>query len=332
MSSIEAKNNTKESKSNNESSKITKFKEKASKHKKIIIIGFLIFLLASPFIHGVVTGGLKAFQTQKAPQGELIFYVMHENDIKDAKLKKWIDSNHKTKGIHVYNQNKSSDEKYILLATGEQPLQDINIIMESVVGYEDKILINGRVEPPKSDIVKEKSYPYELIRIETKNDPRAVRLGTMNLYDVFRGIKEPIEISLDNAIVREIKGDTIKISTFKNKDNQLMYTLTEDALKELKTQNIEVGELVSVNLNADLSKGYPKVENIRKTTRAIEKIKITDISEKNKTTTVSINKIPFIFGYKGKAQEKINMIDWQGETLVKIEKKGDMIYITDIIG
>lgn len=299
---------------------------------KKILIGLIVLVLISPVIYGFTTGVIRIIQIRKAPQGELIFYVMHDKDIQDPKLKKWVEENHKTKGIHVFRKNRASDEKYVLLSTGEQTIQDIKIIMESVVGYKDKILINGRVTPPKSNIVKKKSYPHQLIRIETKNDPRTVQLGTMNLYDVFRGIQEPIRISLDNAIVKEVNGDTIKLATFKQRVNHPLYILTEKALKEFKDQNIVAGDLVGININNDLSKGYPRIENIRKTTRVIEKVTITKVSEGDKVVTVEINKIPFMFKYRGEIQDKINKVIWNKTYLVKLEKVGDVIYIIDIIG
>ncbi len=299
---------------------------------KKILLGLIVLILLSPVVYGFIHGAIRSVQTRQSPQGELLFYVMDEKDIKDTNIKEWLEKNYKNKGVYVYKGNKASDEKYILLATGEQPIQGINIIMESVVGYKDKILVNGRAVPPKSDIVKKSAYPYEVIRVETKNDPREVVLGTMNLYDVFRGIQKPIRISLDNAIVKEINGDTVKLATFRKKDNQLLYTLSENALKQMNELGIVAGDLVSVNLNTDLSKGYPKIENIRKTTRVIEKIKISRISEETKTITVEVNKIPFTFGYRGELENKITKVTENNVYLVKLEKVGDMIYITDLWG
>lgn len=320
---------------NTEPRKATRETEESSKRlfkNKKILMGFFVLILISPLIYGFVTGKMQAIQARKAPQGELIFYVMYENDIKDAKLKEWITEKHKIKGIHSYKENKASGERYILLATGEQPMKDIDIIMESVVGYKDKILVNGRVAPPKSDIVKEKSYPYQLIRIESENDPRAVQLGTMNLYDVSRGMSAPVRMSLDNAIVKEVNRNTVKLATFKKEENQLLYTMTKKALRQFKEQGIVLGDLVSVTLNTDVSKGYPKVEDIRKTTRAVEKIKITKVSKENKTLTVAINKNPFVFSFREEMQDKVAKAKLYTVYLARLEKVGDVIYITDIIG
>lgn len=310
-------------------SKIKKLIKKVG--KKNLLLALIGLIIISPIVISFLNGFVTSTQIRKTQQGELIFYVMHETDIIDPKLKTWIEENHKIKGIHVYKNNKSKDEKYVLLAAGEQPIDGIEIIMESVVGYEDKILINGQVRPPIADIEKSPSYPYSLLKIVSNRDSREVQLGTMNLYDVFRGVEVQNRISLDNAIVTEINDETIKIITFKQGVSQPVYTFTEEALIEFRKQSITEGDLVSVSLSNDTSDGYPKVKSIRETTKAIEKVKIIGVSEDNQLVTVEVNNFSFTFKYRSEIKDTISKLQLDSVYLVKLDKVGEIVYVTDII-
>lgn len=334
MDATDTINSTKESKNIKKKKIAGKIRQSISKNKKLYI-GAAIAILLLPLVYGFISGIIEGIQIRKAHQGEMIFYVVAKSDIKDKKLLEWIDQNYKEKGIHVYHKRRIfswDKDKYILLATGEQQLKDIEIKPESVVGYKDKIVVNGRVEPPKTNIERGTTYPHLLLRIDGKNDPREVHLGTMNLYDVFRGVPEPIRITLDTAIIKEINGSTIKLATFRKQNNYPAYTISDKAQNDIKEQGIETGDLVSVKVSNDLKEGYPQVENIRKMKGVVEKINVSKILEDEKLVNVHVNQIPFTFRYAGEIEDKIRKIKLNSPYLARLEKVGDVIYIKDIIG
>jgi hypothetical protein len=293
----------------------------------VLALSFILFSFFSAVI--------KQIQLQTATQGQMLFWVIDERDISDTKVIAWIEENQKEQGIHVYDtKDKKTSEKlkYILLATGKQTIEGIAIKMESVEGLRDKIIINGRVEPPSLSEGEKEAYPYIIVMIQG-NDPREIVLGTMNLFDINRGIaNQSTNITMDTAIVTEIGENTIKIATFKNESSSPIYSLSSKAINEINATRIKAGDLVAVNINNDTSEGYPTLIDIRKTTIAYEKVFIKSIDSQAKLINVEISKTPMSINYLDTIQDKVNKTSENKEHLVKIEKVGEGVYITDLIG
>jgi len=134
------------------------------KYKKTIITAVAI-LIALPVLYGFISGAILKAQLKNAPQGELLFYTIRTKDIEDTKLKEWVETHYKVKGIHVYEGKKATNEKHVLLAAGEQKIPEISIELESVVGFRDKILINGKIGSNQTIV----GIPCSLIILRVSN-------------------------------------------------------------------------------------------------------------------------------------------------------------------
>lgn len=301
------------------------------KYKKTIITAVAI-LIALPVLYGFISGAILKAQLKNAPQGELLFYTIRTKDIEDTKLKEWVETHYKVKGIHVYEGKKATNEKHVLLAAGEQKIPEISIELESVVGFRDKILINGKIVPPKEDKESGEFYPHKLIKIETTKDPRQVQLGTLNLFDVFRGIPEPINASLEKGIITKIFNDTIEIIILdRNGTKYRIYNLTEPSKALIMGQGLEAGDFISISTIYEPQAQRHEIESIRKTSTITGALKIADINANNKTINVEIHGTSMVIRYKDDFQELAKGLSVGRQYSMRIKKEDDGIYLTSII-
>jgi hypothetical protein len=287
------------------------------------------------FLCSLISAVAKQIQIQTAIQGQMLFWVMDKRDITDEKVNSWINTNYRQQGIYVYetmDKETSQKFKYIMLATGKQSTEGIEIKMESVEGFKDKILINGRVEPPSTISEKSESYPHLVLRIDTY-DPRNVVLGTMNLYDVYRDVvNQSDNITLNTAIVVEIGSDNITLATFKKDATINKYNLSKEAMNEINIAQIKQGELVAVNIRNDTDNGYQTIEHIRKTIKTYEKLKILNVDKQENIITIEASRIPIEMKYPIEIQEEVDRLVNDNTYLLKIEKVDGKVTITDVKG
>lgn len=112
---------------------------------------------------------------QEIKLGELEFETVNTSNIDNEYLKQWIQENTLKEGL--YKSETIDGNVYVLLSSGQKNTGGYSVEVTSVIGNENKILINGKLKSPKEgELVTEAiTYPYTLIKLEEDN--RQVELG-----------------------------------------------------------------------------------------------------------------------------------------------------------
>lgn len=285
--------------------------------KNITILGIAIVIIIAIF---GIKNTLDLRQTQ---QGNLNFYVMDNKDIKDEKIKAWYLKNYQEKGIHSIT---SGESRYILLSSGKQDVKNIKIKIKEIIGQKNKIKIDGTVEVPNQNIEQGLSYPNVVLRI--KKDPREIVLGSLNLYNPMK-IK-PTVVSMDTAIIKEIRNENISVATFKNEYKNKMYLLSEDVKAKIKKGAFKQGDVVLVKINNSSKNPYPTINYMTESKNVIESAQVKKIDIKNKSIEIFVNGETFQYKYEIDDKKLENVPEESFQMLV-FEKKDGATYIKDII-
>lgn len=297
---------------------------------KIKTIGVVALIVISPLIYGFGDATTDTIRYINTEQGQLLFFNINENDIEDEEVREWVESNHMNKGVHVYKED-YQEGKLVLMATGEQPIGGITISMESVVGQEDIILLNGVVRPPRDEIEDGPTYPYMLLKIDVKDDPREVHLGTLNLYDVFRGVEKPISKSVDTGVIQEIDGNKIKLIAFNGNENYPFYVLSDMAVKEMETRELKKGDMVAVSIDKTPSE-YPVIESIKLANNIVAGVVIESFDKEEREVELSVNNLSISMKYDESIGTMIEEIEIGEGYAVKLLYDGKDITVGRIIG
>lgn len=284
--------------------------------KNITILGIAIVIIIAIF---GIKNTLDLRQTQ---QGNLNFYVMDNKDIKDEKVKAWYLKNYQEKGIHSVT---SGESRYILLSSGQQDV-NMKIKVKSIIGKEKKIKIDGTVEVPNQNIEQGLSYPNVVLRI--KKDPREIVLGSLNLYNPMK-IK-PTVVSMDTAIIKEIRNENISVATFKNEYKNNMYLLSEDVKEKIKKGDFKQGDVVGVKINNSSKNPYPTITYINQAKSLVESAQVKKIDKTSKMIEIFVNGERFQYKYEIDDKKLENVPEESFQMLV-FEKKDGATYIKDII-
>lgn len=113
-------------------------------------------------------------QNKSAVIGDIDFEVIGSDALTDSSLEEWYNKNNNKEGVTSFD---FKEHKYILVGAGEKPTGGYSVEVTSVVGKEDSILVNAKVNSPKADemVTEALTYPSTLIRIS--KDSRNVVLG-----------------------------------------------------------------------------------------------------------------------------------------------------------
>ncbi|WP_352420343.1 protease complex subunit PrcB family protein [Proteiniborus sp.] len=123
--------------------------------------------------------------------GDIDFEVVGSDALINNKLEEWYNENYKAEGISSID---FEGHKYILVSAGEMPTGGYSVEITSVVGKEDSILVNAKVNAPKPDemVTEVLTYPNALIRIS--KDSRKVDFGEFQKVNVVENdLKEVVE-------------------------------------------------------------------------------------------------------------------------------------------
>ncbi|WIV12323.1 protease complex subunit PrcB family protein [Proteiniborus sp. MB09-C3] len=106
--------------------------------------------------------------------GDIDFEVVGSDVLTDSKLEEWYNENYKKEGIFSID---SKEHKYILVGAGEEPTGGYSVEITSVVGKEDSISVDAKVNAPTPEqmVTEAITYPNTLIRIS--KDSRKVEFG-----------------------------------------------------------------------------------------------------------------------------------------------------------
>lgn len=300
-------------------------KEKIKKNKlKFLIVTLMIIVLFTSI------GYMKNNINKDLIQGKLPYSVISKEELEDKDLKEWLVENHKIKGIHVYDDVKNS--KYVLLASGKHNIENIDITINEVVGKKDKIIINGLVDVPKEKLITNENYPYKLIKIDIKKDSRSVTLGTLNLYDTFRGIEYIEQATIGSVIISKIDEDTISLISLQGEEKVHICSLTEETKQYIINNDIDMGDIANIKINYQTNNTYPTLERITKTNSTVENILITEVLDEENLIKVKIGNIPLVFKYPKDLAEEVSRIENNRRYLVKIEDTDNLILrVTNIL-
>lgn len=135
--------------------------------KKIISLVLIIIFSLSLFT---------ACSTEKksAIMGDIDFEVIGTDALTDSSLEEWYNENNNKEGIFSFD---FKNHKYILVGAGEKPTGGYSVEITSVVGKEDSILVNAKVNAPKADEIVTQALTYPSTLIKISKDSRKVVLG-----------------------------------------------------------------------------------------------------------------------------------------------------------
>lgn len=138
-------------------------------------------------------------ENKSALIGDINFEVMGSDALTDSSLEEWYNENNNKKGLSTFD---FKEHKYVLVGAGEKPTGGYSVEVTSVVGKEDSILINAKVNAPKADemVTEAITYPSTLIRIP--KDSRNVVLGDFMDAEAEENSKEknPLETIEETGI------------------------------------------------------------------------------------------------------------------------------------
>ncbi len=125
-------------------------------------------------------------KNSQAVIGDISFEVVGSDALTDSSLEEWYNKNNNKEGLSSFD---FKEHKYILIGAGERPTGGYSVEVTSVVGKEDSILVDAKVNAPKADemVTDAITYPSALIRIS--KDSRNVELGEL-LVDAEENIKK----------------------------------------------------------------------------------------------------------------------------------------------
>lgn len=297
---------------------------------KILLVLFLAFLMM--FLPSFV----KEVQIRQSHQGELIFYVLDGKDIELPEVKKWYLANYQSKGIYTYD-DRLNNEKYILLSAGEQEVENLEIQIDSLVGFEDKIIVNGKVKVPLENMETGLAYTHTIVKIA--KDVRDISLGTLNLYDPFRGItddgtfetegtKQAKGIFLDVGIVNRVIEDKIELVTLNG--NEKVYNSKVFILDIKESKKLKKGDLVSIKIKQDNLQAFPVVQELNILLDSINELKITAVDKETRELTVTEQGVSFKYPAYDKLD--INKLILNDDYLIKFKVIDGVTYISEIMG
>lgn len=250
--------------------------------------------------------------------GELEYETVDSKTVKDKSLKQWIEENSKKEGVftsEVYDNN-----VYILLGAGEQNTGGYSVEVTSVIGKEDAIEINGKLNAPKEEdsVITAITYPYTLISV--KKDNRKIELGDFEKTNKDEASGEKKNEA--GVYVGQIDSNSIEIA-INNKTNA--YWLNEDVKGYFEPGNdsyrtIKEGDSVQFSYYQDKGTGQLIITEIHRTN---EEGSIEDI---------------VIGAYKGLIDNNSVEISVDGETMAyrltdqgKAYLEEETIYVGDIV-
>jgi hypothetical protein len=178
---------------------------------------------------------------------------------------------------------------------------------------------------PKGDTIAQESYPHKLLKIDVRKDPREVVLGTLNLYDAFRGIEYIEQAVVESVIISKINEDTISLISLQGEEKVHICSLTEETKEKIKNDDIGKGDIANIKINYESETTYPTLERITKTKSTVEKILITEVLDEDNLIKVKIGNIPLMFKYSEDLREKVNRVENNKKYLVKIEDTNSLI-------
>lgn len=296
---------------------------KRLKTNKMMLILIPLLLIAAVFFGPVKN----QIQMRSTIQGDLMFYVMANEDMQDTDIQKWYMKNYQKQGIHTFTKD---DQEYILLSAGEQEIENMDIKIESVSGFEDNILVDGRIDIPTENIKQGLAYPHKVLRIE--KDPRKVNLGTLNLLDPLRDSKSVATTSLDTAFLKEIDGDKAFITTFNQSYPDAVFILSETAKKEIAEFDIKKGNVIGVSIGHDDQQPYPVIENIRAIKNIAQRVEIKSIDVENQTAQVNISGELFDISYIKEIEQSMKALQEGSSYMAMLQNNGSNAVISEIIG
>lgn len=155
------------------------------KKNKLISLILIMILSLSLFI------ACSKGKNTSAIIGDIDFEVVGSDVLTDSKLEEWYNGNHKEEGISSID---FKEYKYILVGAGEMPTGGYSVEITSVVGKEDTIIVDAKINAPKDDemVTEALTYPNALIRVS--KDSRKAALGDL--------LKETVEED-SNGIMKE---------------------------------------------------------------------------------------------------------------------------------
>jgi len=106
--------------------------------------------------------------------GDIDFELIDSDTLTDNSLKEWYDENNNKKGLSFLD---FKEHKYILVGAGEKPTGGYSVEVISVVGKEDSIIVNAKVNAPKADEMVTEAITYPSILLRVSKDSRNVVLG-----------------------------------------------------------------------------------------------------------------------------------------------------------
>jgi hypothetical protein len=283
----------------------------------IAIVALIVFSIT--LLPDIIT----ELRIKYSQQGVLPFSEIETKSIENESLKQWVDENYQNKGIYIYEGEKNS--KYVLLSSGKQNSKSIDIQVTETLGKEDKIVVNGEMILPKGDTIAQESYPHKLLKIDVRKDPREVVLGTLNLYDAFRGIEYIEQAVVESVIISKINEDTISLISLQGEEKVHICSLTEETKEKIKNDDIGKGDIANIKINYESETTYPTLERITKTKSTVEKILITEVLDEDNLIKVKIGNIPLMFKYSEDLREKVNRVENNKKYLVKIEDTNSLI-------
>ena len=304
-----------------------KIKDKIMDKKVYIAIAILALIVFSITLLPYIITELRIKYSQ---QGVLPFSEIETDSIEDDNLKQWVDENYKSKGIYIYEGERNS--KYVLLSSGKQNSKSIDIEVTQALGRKDKIVIDGKMILPEGDTIAQESYPHKLLQIDVRKDPREVVLGTLNLYDVFRGIEYIEQVSVESVIISKIDENTISVISLQGEEKVHICSLTEETKQYIINNDVDMGDIANIKINYETNNTYPILERITKTRSTVEKILITEVLSEDNLIKVKIGNLPLMFKYPKDLAEKVSRIENNRRYLVKIEDTDNLILrVTNIL-
>lgn len=305
--------------------------DRYSKKTKVVAITVLaILLVLSPFITGFIKGFIKEYKISKAPQGQLIFQIVREEDFKEEGIKEWIDKNRYEKGVYSINDN---GYKYILLAAGELK-DDVDMKITSVEGFKDKIMINGDVTPIINNSESKRLYrPYLVLKIE--EDPRNVVLGSLNLFNVYENKnsdKKIRNVGLDVGIIEKTENELITIMLLKGDNPLARFKLSEELKKEINIDKLKKNQLVGIHYRGRINDEIPIITKLKPTSKVVARLKKEKIIDfKENMIDVSVNDYVKRLKYSEKIEGKLKDIITKEEMVATITYRNSFVYIDDVI-
>ncbi len=291
----------------------------------IIVLLVCILLVTGVFVgcnHTDIVNKGEIDENKDIQLGNLNFEHIQETSLDDESLKNWFENNYKNEGI---SSKKYKDHVYILLGGGEQNTGGYSTEITSIVGKENEIVINGKLNSPKEGemVIQALTYPNTIIKIA--KDDREIILG--NFEKPVNNIKDnkvlPSIIKSEGIYVGQIDNNFIEIVVERkpeqfviNKNIKEYFDINSDKYKKLNKN-----DKVYFSYQEDESTGHLiildiyKDKNVDKENNSIEGKYIGQID--NNSVEIEVNNE--IGAYRLSDRAKMTLQDEDID-------KGDIIY------